>query len=210
MEELPRYVPERVRGLRGFGLRAAALLIDMALIAGLDMLVGFVLAFVWLAACAPAGAIPEDAWVWMDVCVGEKLDFLFAILGGAYFVGCTAKWGQTAGKRVLGIRVVREDGGPVGFGRALLRETLARWAAGLVLGLGYLWAAWDAGGQGWHDKVAGTAVVRGVVAPFPEVGVRAAARARAGGHPGPGRVAFARSGGPDAGRLLRRGDGRSG
>lgn len=82
------------------------------------------------------------------------------MLGGVYFVGCTARWGQTAGKKLLGLRVVRPDGGPVGGGQAFFRETLGRLAAGFLLGLGYLCTAWDAGGQGWHDKLAGTVVVR--------------------------------------------------
>ena len=32
----------------------------------------------------------------------------------------------------------------------------------LPLGLGYLWAIWDKQKQGWHDKMAGTVVVRDV------------------------------------------------
>jgi len=152
--------PEAVCGPRGFGLRAAALLVDLALIVGLDMLVGFLLGFVWLVAFAPSNAVPADAVVWGDLFVGDKLDAVFAVLGGAYFVGCTAKWGQTAGKRLLGLRVARGGGDSVGFGRALLRETVGRWVAGVVLGLGYVWAAWDKDGRGWHDKLAGTVVVR--------------------------------------------------
>jgi uncharacterized RDD family membrane protein YckC len=32
--------------------------------------------------------------------------------------------------------------------------------SGLVLLLGYLWAIWDANKQTWHDKAAGSFVVR--------------------------------------------------
>lgn len=152
--------PKPVRGLRGFGLRAAAVLVDLALLAGVESLVAALLAFFWLAALAPAGAGPTDAAQWVDICVGDALDAAFATLAGAYFIGSTARWGQTAGKKLLGLRVVRADGGPVGGGQALFRETLGRLAAGFLLGLGYLWAVWDTDGQGWHDKLAGTVVVR--------------------------------------------------
>lgn len=152
--------PEPVRGLRGFGLRAAAILVDLALLAGLEFLALTAAAFVWLLACAPAGAVPADAAAWVDWRAGDVLDALFMVLGGVYFVGCTARWGQTAGKLLLGLRVVRADGGPVGGGQALFRETLGRLAAGFLLGLGYLWVLADPQGQGWHDKLAGTVVVR--------------------------------------------------
>jgi uncharacterized RDD family membrane protein YckC len=29
-----------------------------------------------------------------------------------------------------------------------------------VVGLGFIWIAFDDGGQAWHDKIAGTVVVR--------------------------------------------------
>lgn len=88
------------------------------------------------------------------------MDALFMVLGVGYFAGSTACWGQTAGKRLLGLRVMRADGGPVGGGQAFFRETLGRLAAGFLLGLGYLWVLMDRQGQGWHDKLAGTVVVR--------------------------------------------------
>ncbi len=30
----------------------------------------------------------------------------------------------------------------------------------LFLGLGFFWAIWDKDGQAWHDKIAGTVVLR--------------------------------------------------
>lgn len=38
----------------------------------------------------------------------------------------------------------------------------------IPLGLGYLWVAWDPKKQGWHDKMAGTVVIRdAVTGPIP-------------------------------------------
>jgi uncharacterized RDD family membrane protein YckC len=42
---------------------------------------------------------------------------------------------------------------------ALVRGLAAAFSV-IVLFLGFLWIAWDQDKQGWHDKIAGTAVVR--------------------------------------------------
>lgn len=68
--------------------------------------------------------------------------------------------GQTLGKKVLRMRVVREDGGTPGFWTMLVRETLGKWLSGLIFGLGYLWILIDREHQGWHDKLLRTYVVQ--------------------------------------------------
>jgi uncharacterized RDD family membrane protein YckC len=69
--------------------------------------------------------------------------------------------GKTLGGMVLGIRVVPADGGgSVSIGKALVR-TIVAYVSGLVILLGYLWMLWDSNKQTWHDKAAGTYVVRG-------------------------------------------------
>jgi len=84
------------------------------------------------------------------------LGFLFAL---AYFAGMWAWKGTTIGGVVLGLKVVRIDGQPVTFVVALVRALAGAFSM-FVLFLGILWIAWDLEKQGWHDKIAGTAVVR--------------------------------------------------
>ncbi len=68
--------------------------------------------------------------------------------------------GATVGKMALGIQVVDDAAGrSPGLGKAFIR-TLMRTVSGAALGLGYLWALWDREGKTWHDRVAGTSVVR--------------------------------------------------
>ncbi len=70
--------------------------------------------------------------------------------------------GQTPGKRLLGLRVVNQQTGQIpGFGKMFLREVVGRFVSGLFLGLGYFWAIFDKNAQAWHDKLAGTVVVKG-------------------------------------------------
>ena len=71
--------------------------------------------------------------------------------------------GGTVGKRLFGLRTIRySDSTPIGFGRAALRETIGRMAAGLFCSFGYISMIWDPGRQGWHDKLAGSQVVHKV------------------------------------------------
>jgi uncharacterized RDD family membrane protein YckC len=81
------------------------------------------------------------------------------ILWVAYYAGMWAWRGTTIGGIVVGIKVVRLDGRPMDFATALVRALGAVFST-IVFGLGYFWAGWDREKQGWHDKIAGTVVVR--------------------------------------------------
>jgi uncharacterized RDD family membrane protein YckC len=69
-----------------------------------------------------------------------------------------ARFGATPGMQLFGICLTRPDGSRLGPARALGRE-MAMVASALPLGLGFAWAARDARGQAWHDRIAGTVVV---------------------------------------------------
>jgi uncharacterized RDD family membrane protein YckC len=77
----------------------------------------------------------------------------------AYFSGLWAWKGTTIGGIVVGLKVVRVDGKPLSFAVSLVRSLAAAFSV-IVLFLGYLWIAWDPEKQGWHDKIAGTVVLR--------------------------------------------------
>jgi uncharacterized RDD family membrane protein YckC len=77
----------------------------------------------------------------------------------AYFAGMWTWKGTTIGGIVLKLQVVRCDGGPITFPVALVRGLAAAFSA-FVLLLGFFWIGWDRDKQGWHDKIAGTVVVR--------------------------------------------------
>ncbi|HEX2912817.1 MAG TPA: RDD family protein [Chloroflexia bacterium] len=96
-----------------------------------------------------------NTFIWLLV----GLTVLNVIVYFLYYVLMTAR-GATIGKKVFGMKVVQSDGSAPGFGRALLRQTVGYWISGAVFGLGYLWVAFDEHKQGWHDKLAGTYVVR--------------------------------------------------
>jgi uncharacterized RDD family membrane protein YckC len=67
--------------------------------------------------------------------------------------------GSTVGGIVLDLHVVRLDGRPVDWETAIIRA-LSCFLSLAVAGLGFIWIALDPNNQAWHDKIAGTVVVR--------------------------------------------------
>ena len=66
----------------------------------------------------------------------------------------------TPGKMTIGALVVNaRTGEPLSIARCVTRY-LATAIAALPLGLGLIWIAFDRRKQGWHDKLAGSVVVR--------------------------------------------------
>ena len=68
--------------------------------------------------------------------------------------------GQSLGKMAIGIKIVKTDGSSVGFGGAFIREIIGKLVSTLIFFLGYIWILFDGKRQGWHDKIAGTYVVK--------------------------------------------------
>jgi uncharacterized RDD family membrane protein YckC len=75
-----------------------------------------------------------------------------------------ARNGQSIGKRALEVRVVTDEGEPVGLGTCLVREVAVKQfgtliTAGLFLPVDYLWPLFDDEGRAIHDIVAETRLV---------------------------------------------------
>ena len=67
--------------------------------------------------------------------------------------------GTTIGGIIAGLKVVRIDDRPMDWTTAVVRA-LACFLSLAGLCLGFIWIAFDAEKQAWHDKIAGTIVVR--------------------------------------------------
>jgi len=67
--------------------------------------------------------------------------------------------GTTVGGIICGLQVVRLDGREIDWATAIVRA-LSCFLSLAVVGLGFIWIAIDDEHQGWHDKIAGTVVVR--------------------------------------------------
>ena len=124
----------------GWGTRALAIIIDAV---GIGIIAGAVSSIL-------GGDLSSRQY--------QGLSTLFQAVYFTYFWSAAGK-GQTLGSRALNIRVVKTDGSYLDYPGAFLRY-IGFVISVLVFFLGVIWAAFDARQQGWHDKIAGTYVVK--------------------------------------------------
>jgi uncharacterized RDD family membrane protein YckC len=96
------------------------------------------------------------AWQLLNEIRGGRAFFLFLL---AYHVAFWTWKGTTVGGIICQLRVVRTDGTPLRFVDALVRGLSAIFSI-VVVGLGVFWILRDPERQAWHDKIAGTYVVK--------------------------------------------------
>jgi len=81
---------------------------------------------------------------------------LFSLTYSAWFIGAL---GATPGLMALGLKVVRPDGSRIGYGRAVARY-FAAMLGGMILGIGYLFVAFDSEKRALHDMICDTRVIK--------------------------------------------------
>lgn len=135
-------VPEGMSALEiaSVGQRFGAFLVDFVI----SVLVGVV-------GLIAASAIGGDVNV---------VNFLVSIGYWIVVLVMVATRGQSPGKIAIGIKIVKTDGRPIGFGTTLLREVIGKIISSIIILLGYIWILFDGQRQGWHDKIASTYVVK--------------------------------------------------
>lgn len=133
----------------GFWIRTGAAIIDTLLI----MLVTLPL------------LVAIYGWAYFDAeqtgIVAGPADFLISWVLPA--VAVIAFWilkQATPGKMAVSTKIVDAESGNAASTGQLIGRYFAYFAATIPLGLGILWVAFDKKKQGWHDKLAGTVVVR--------------------------------------------------
>lgn len=90
---------------------------------------------------------------------------LFLIVLAIYGAAMWKLRGTTIGGIVCNLKVVRLDGREINWDTSIVRA-LGCFLSLAFAGLGFLWIIFDEGRQSWHDKIAGTAVVRTKVGPL--------------------------------------------
>jgi uncharacterized RDD family membrane protein YckC len=148
--------------LASWGSRLGAYLID-----GLILLIPIVLLAILI-----FGGASGDGWgAWIVASVLYVLLFAVVVLlyAPVLMIRDGVRNGQTLGKQFVGIRVVRDNGEPFGFGPAALREVvLKQLAVGIASAiipfipwfLDYFWPLWDDENRALHDMGASTHVIK--------------------------------------------------
>jgi uncharacterized RDD family membrane protein YckC len=99
-----------------------------------------------------------DSTIWMTQ-FKALANVISTILSGLYFVYFWTWRGQTLGMMVAGVKVIRTDGTTLDVGHGIVRY-FGYLVSIIPLFLGFIWIAFDARKQGWHDKIADTYVVK--------------------------------------------------
>ena len=141
----------------GFWIRLVAYIIDVIIIAIPVIILAVILGVIIGVASSNSSSSTTNA---AATGLSSLIQLISLVISIGYFVYFWGQ-GQTIGMRVFHLRVAdATTGQPIGYGRAALRY-LGYIVSGLVCYIGFIWAAFDARKQGWHDKIASTVVLQG-------------------------------------------------
>ena len=131
----------------GFWIRVAASIIDTILL-------------LLIVVPALVGIYGEEYWLSEMFIVGFWDFILNYILPAIAIVIFWTYKSATPGKMIFRAVIVDEKTGNKPSTKQFIIRYLGYYVSSIVLGLGFFWIAWDKKKQGWHDKMAGTVVIR--------------------------------------------------
>ena len=139
----------------GFWIRLAAWLIDVACL----FPVTIALTFAALTTIYFGGQLGGEINDQVIALGGYTSAVIVSLSGVVYFTLFVGSCGQTPGKMLCRLKVIRVNGQEITYGRALLRSQT--WMLSLLpVGLGFLMIACTRQKRALHDILAGTSVIR--------------------------------------------------
>lgn len=157
----------------GFWKRLAAAWIDYLVAMVIWTIFAFIYGAIYLDDLVPS--VLADGYTDLDEIV-EEANYRSAVEGGYLFLFSLAimwiyysvfkssKRQATLGKLAVGIKVTGLRGNRIGFGKASGRY-FGKFISAMIIGIGYLMAAFTKRKQGLHDMMAGCLVVNRCVGP---------------------------------------------
>jgi uncharacterized RDD family membrane protein YckC len=118
-----------------------------------ERLAAFFLDLVLVAIIAQVLRLDRLFWLYP---AGDNNLLLIALI---YHVGFWTWKQTTVGGMICQLRLVRTDGARIHVAEAIVRALVGILSLA-VAGIGFLWVVWDPERQSWHDRVAGTYVVK--------------------------------------------------
>jgi uncharacterized RDD family membrane protein YckC len=142
----------------GFWRRFAAIIIDGILLSILVIPLRMALGLFGLNPAIEASRQGNFAALYFAALFGWGTLISYA-LQITYYVYFISQKGATLGKMLMGVKVVTVSGGPISVGRAFGRY-FAQILSGLILGIGFIMAAFDDQKRALHDHICNTRVIR--------------------------------------------------
>jgi uncharacterized RDD family membrane protein YckC len=140
-----------------FWIRLLAFFIDGLIASIIGYIIGFLCAgVVCLLALVIGGVLAQD--IIMDL-IMIIIGFMMVCLYFALMEN--SKMQATLGKKIVGIKVIDQDGERITFDSAIIRF-FTKILSGLILGIGYLMIFRNPKKQGLHDKITKTYVIKNV------------------------------------------------
>jgi uncharacterized RDD family membrane protein YckC len=140
----------------GFWIRFVASILD-GIVGGIIMVV-IAVPFVLLTGIL--GAVGDPAAMTSKILgLGLAMNAIVILVSMLYEVIFVGWRGQTPGKMLLGLKIIRMDGGEVDYIKAFIRW-IGKMVSGFILGIGYIMAAFTENKRALHDYIAGTRVIR--------------------------------------------------
>lgn len=165
---VPQQGPAPGIAYAGFWIRVVAAIIDGIIVGVPFLILFFALEGPAISTYAHCVSNATASGALVTICESPFLgsvgyfDLIGLVVELGYFVILWSKFGGTLGQRLFGLHVVdAATGRNIGIGRALGRF-VGYLVSALALDIGFIWVAFDARKQGWHDKMASTFVVRKV------------------------------------------------
>ena len=141
----------------GFLIRTVAGIVDLAVI--VVAFVAFMLLGVFVFGLGHGEGISNGSLGDYVEVLSVPSYLLMLFLTGAYFTFFHGSMGQTLGKMICRIQVVDGEGNTLSYSKAFLRY--AGWLfSTFVFLFGHLWVIFDINKQSWHDKIAGSCVIK--------------------------------------------------
>ena len=93
--------------------------------------------------------------------IGMQASFnlVLLVVQAGYKIFFPGRYGATPGQMIAGLKIVRPDGSPIGYGVAAARF-LAEFLSQLILYIGYIMIAFDDQKRALHDRICNTRVIR--------------------------------------------------
>ncbi len=148
--------PQSGAGYAGFWIRLVAYIIDSIIVGAVTF--GLIKATGVITVYCPIGVTNASD----PSCGNAQISSLFYVIILLPVLYDILLWafGGTLGQRALGLRVVNAStGSNLGLARSLLRF-VGLLIASVPIYLGLIWVGFDPRKQGWHDKIAGSFVLR--------------------------------------------------